>query len=210
MKKIVLILCVVLLAGCKNTTEETAETVAVDTDLESLFEMMQGSFNSEAQALQDSSYFNISLHMYPIWEQHGNYLYVEQALNSMQDKPYRQRVYEVSRLNDSVISSAVYTLEADSLWIGKWKDPKAFDSISPTELTIREGCAVLLQKISENAFAGATSPTDCKSSLRGATHATSKVEISPGKIASWDQGWNSEGEQVWGAEKGGYIFEKVN
>jgi hypothetical protein len=29
-------------------------------------------------------------------------------------------------------------------------------------------------------------------------------------MVSWDQGWNGEGKQVWGATKGGYIFVKQN
>ncbi|RCT55981.1 hypothetical protein DUZ96_02335 [Winogradskyella sp. KYW1333] len=32
----------------------------------------------------------------------------------MQNKPYRQRIYEVKRVNDSTFSSEVYTLNADS------------------------------------------------------------------------------------------------
>jgi hypothetical protein len=28
----------------------------------------------------------------------------------------------------------------------------------------------------------------------------------PGKIVSWDRGFDASGAQVWGAEKGGYIF----
>ena len=87
---------------------------------------MQGSFNSEAQVTEDSTYFNISLHMYPIWKDKGNFLYVEQALNNKQNKPYRQRVYELTRLNDSIISSAIYKLPADSLWIDKWKNTNGF------------------------------------------------------------------------------------
>jgi hypothetical protein len=28
-------------------------------------------------------------------------------------------------------------------------------------------------------------------------------------MISWDRGYNDAGEQVWGAEKGGYIFLKT-
>jgi len=37
--------------------------------------MMQGSFNSEIQAEIDSTYFNTSLQMYPIWEEKGGYIF---------------------------------------------------------------------------------------------------------------------------------------
>ena len=82
---------VTFFSACKNNTNDELK----EKQLTSLFKMMQGSFNSQTQADQDSTYYNISLHMYPIWQEKGNWLYVEQALNRMQDKPYRQRIYEV-------------------------------------------------------------------------------------------------------------------
>ena len=113
------ILCAFLaVASCKKEAEKNT-----DIALAELFDLMQGSFNSQAQAVSDSSYYNISLHMYPIWEDQGRFLYVEQALNSRQNKPYRQRIYELTRVNDSVFSSAIYTLPVDSIWVGKWNDP---------------------------------------------------------------------------------------
>ena len=53
-----LILCFGL-SSCEKTPKE-------DLELNELFGLMQGSFNSEAQSRQDSTYYNISLHMYPI------------------------------------------------------------------------------------------------------------------------------------------------
>lgn len=194
-----------LMVSCKDTSEKTSS----DIELNELVTLMQGSFNSEKQSIADSTYFNISLHMYQIWEDKGNYLYVEQALNSMQNKPYRQRVYEITRINDSIFSSAIYTLPADSLWVGKWKDPPAFDSISKQDLTLRNGCEVLLKRKSVNNYDGKTGVKTCESSLRGAAYATSEVAIFSDKIVSWDRGFDAEGNHVWGAEKGGYIFNKI-
>ncbi|GAB5401206.1 MAG: hypothetical protein Aureis2KO_27910 [Aureisphaera sp.] len=210
MNKFVLLFLLVAFASCKNKETQPVVAEAPPSYLPELYDLMQGSFNSEKQSIADTTYYNISLHMYPIWKDQGNYLYVEQALNSMQDKPYRQRVYELTQLNDSIYSSAVYTLPNDSLWIGKWKSPMAFDSISPSQLVVREGCAVLLKRLGENHYKGSTDGDKCKSTLRGASYATSSVEITPTKIESWDQGFDAEGTQVWGAEKGGYVFDKLD
>lgn len=196
-----------LIFSCKNNVPEEPKE---DKDLSELFTMMQGSFNSEIQSQVDSTYFNISLHMYPIWDDKGNFLYVEQALNSMQNKPYRQRIYEVKRVNDSTFSSEVYTLNADSLWIGKWKNPKAFDSISINDISLKSGCEVVLKRIGPNHFNGKTGDKSCASSLRGASYAQSEVEILEDKIISWDRGFDADGNHVWGAEKGGYIFNKLD
>jgi len=207
---VLLFLFALAVFSCKNSEKDNNNEPKVDTELNELFALMQGSFNSEVQSQVDSTYYNISLHMYPIWEDQGNFLYVEQALNAMQNRPYRQRVYEVTRLNDSVFSSAVYSLPVDSLWIGKWKTPKAFDSISKTDLSIRKGCEVLLKRVNKDYFAGKTGDNTCESSLRGASYARSEVEIMSDKIISWDRGFDVEGNHVWGAEKGGYIFNKLD
>lgn len=204
MKRILLILAIsVSFYSCKESQPK------VDTELNELFGLMQGSFNSENQAKADSTYYNISLHMYPIWKDKGNYLYVEQALNIMQNRPYRQRVYKVTRLNDSVFSSAIYTIPADSLWVGKWKTPLDFDKISPQDIVERTGCEVLLKRIGDYHFKGATGIKTCESTLRGASYATSEVEITKNKILSWDRGFDTDGNHVWGAEKAGYIFDKI-
>jgi hypothetical protein len=206
---ILLVFFIVL--NCKNRDKSKSDTkVKEDTELEELFALMQGSFNSEIQSQVDSTYYNISLHMYPIWEDKGNYLYVEQALNSRQNKPYRQRIYEVKRLTDNTFSSAVYNLNIDSLWIGKWKNPKAFDSISLNEIALKEGCEVILKRISKNHYMGKTGDTTCVSTMRGASFARSEVEILEDKILSWDRGFDSDGNYVWGAEKGPYIFNKLD
>jgi len=181
-----------------------------DKTLNELYTLMQGSYNSKAQSIADSSYYNISLHMYPIWKERGKFLYVEQALHNMQDQPYRQRVYELKRSSDSTFNSLVYTFKTDSLWVGQWKHPDAFDALTIKDLDLKQGCNVILKKVGPSHFQGSTNEKSCKSSLRGATYATSQVELFEGKIISWDRGFNAEDKQVWGAQNGGYIFEKIN
>lgn len=208
MTRLLSFFCIALLfLNCKNSEKKPLENY---NHLEELFSLMQGSFNSEIQSQVDSTYYNISLHMYPIWKDKGHFLYVEQALSSMQDKPYRQRIYEVSQLNDSAYKSAVYTLPVDSVWIGKWKTPSAFDSLSINDLTLKNGCEVLLKRLEPNYFKGGTGKKTCESSLRGASYAQSEVEIMEDKIISWDRGFDANGNHVWGAEKGGYIFNKLD
>lgn len=203
-----LLFAMTLAAACKQTkTKSPAENV--DNDVNELFALMQGSYNSEKQSLADSTYYNISLHMYPIWEEKGNWLYVEQAMNSMQDKPYRQRIYEVKRNENGQLTSYVYTLPNDSLWIGKWKTPEAFNDLSMENLRLRDGCEVVLTKKSDSSFVGTTQNGTCESTLRGASYAMSEVEITAKGITSWDQGFDSEGQQVWGATEGGYVFDKL-
>ena len=188
----------------QNKTQE-------ENKIDELYALMQGSYNSSAQAYTDSSYFDISLHMYPIWEKDVQYkwLYVEQAVSARQDKPYRQRVYRLERNQQGEYVSSVFELPDPDASIGKWKTPEFFNQWGPKDLKIRKGCDVVLKRVGDYHFEGSTVGDKCKSSLRGASYATSKVSIKAKKIESWDQGFNDKGEQVWGAEKGGYVFDKL-
>ncbi|MFK7946870.1 MAG: chromophore lyase CpcT/CpeT [Saprospiraceae bacterium] len=180
-----------------------------DKNVKALLTMMTGTFNSEAQAIADSNYYNITLQMYPIWEdKEGNWLYVEQAVTAAQDRPYRQRVYKVSKEGNQ-FASAVYTLPNPKDYIGAWKTPEKFNAFSPEDLEIREGCTVYLTKTPKGNFSGATGKNSCGSTLRGASYATSQVTIEKDKIVSWDQGFDADGKQVWGATQGGYVFDRI-
>ena len=127
-----------------------------DAQLEELYSLMQGSFNSAEQAMTDSSYFNISLHMYPIWEGKNHFLYVEQSVSSMQDRPYRQRIYQLMRTSDSTITSFIYKIPNDSLWIGAWKTPAMFNELKPTDLVSLDGCEVVLKNDGKKRYKGST------------------------------------------------------
>ena len=57
-------------------------------------------------------------------------------------------------------------------------------------------------------YAGGTDGKSCPSDLRGAKYATTKITMKKGELISWDQGFDANDKQVWGATKGGYIFIK--
>ena len=179
--------------------------------LDQLQQLMSGSFSSAEQAANDSLFYDISLVMQPIWpeDKAARWLYVEQAVSANKKKPYRQRVYRLSLTSDSQIESRVYELPDPAKFIHAWDRPEAFVELGPDDLKLRTGCAVYLKPQGKNCFAGSTRDKECLSALRGASYATSSVEICPGQIESWDQGWNAEDEQVWGAVTGGYVFKKI-
>lgn len=177
--------------------------------LDELVDLMTGEFSSAEQAASDSTYYDISLVMTPIWEGSSGvkWLYVEQALATMRDKPYRQRVYKVYQVDENKFASSVYTLPQPERFIQPWDSIDVFTTITPDSLMERDGCTVYLQ-LSKGCFTGQTKEKDCSSTLRGASYATSVVSICNGRVDSWDQGWNEDGEQVWGAQPGPYIFKR--
>ena len=183
-------------------------SVLGQSNSEKLIEMMNGSFTSQEQATADESYYSINLHMYRIWEEFDEiYFYVEQAADDTPDKPYRQRVYMMEEVGDGQFKSTIYTIHHADHFIGKWNDLKIFESFDNSILSEKQGCDVMLT-LEGDTFKGSTSGTDCKSEMRGASYATSEITISKDQLTSWDRGFDAEGNQVWGPEKGAYIFKR--
>lgn len=195
-----------LLPGaCAITSSSNAPSEA---QIDELANWMIGSFSSSAQALSDpDNFFDIRLEMVSIWEDRddGPWLYIEQAAGTALDHPYRQRIYHLSADGEAVRSD-VYTLPGDPLaYAGAWSKPTLFNVLSPEDLALREGCSIYLTPF-DGVYAGSTQGIGCASSLADASYATSIVSIYPNVLESWDRGFNSSGEQVWGAEKSAYIF----
>ena len=183
---------------------------AQSKDLKKLASWMEGSFSSSLQAQNDTDFFDIRLHIKQIWKENkdGVWFYVEQAVSTDLEKPYRQRVYHVTQKNDTTFESAVFTFAKPLRFAGEWKNENGLSQLTRDSLDTRIGCSVYLKKKDKKTFEGSTHEKDCGSDLRGAKYASSKVTIMNDKLLSWDQGFDADGKQVWGATKGGYIFIK--
>jgi CpeT protein len=202
----ILLICIILLFPACQTKETQHD------DLQLLLSWMTGSFSSQEQAQMDTSFYDIRLQMVRIWpERHdGKWLYVEQAAAQSLESPYRQRVYHLTRVNDSTFKSSTYSFNNPLRFAGDRKKDTPLSNFSPDSLMEREGCSIFLTKKEENdAFVGSTVGKNCLSTLRGTSYATSEVIITEGGLSTWDRGFNEKGEQVWGSTKGGYIFIKI-
>lgn len=198
---------VLLIAGCHHTQKIGADTK--DAALENFASLMIGQFSSRAQSIQDTSYFNIVLNMSWIWpsRKDGIWLYVEQAVASQMDKPYRQRVYRLTHPAKDTYVSDVYTLKGAADFIGLKNDVAKQQLLTFDKIELKEGCSVVLTQ-RQGVYEGGTVSDHCPSDLRGAKYATTKILLKPGELYSWDQGFDANGKQVWGATKGGYVFVK--
>lgn len=179
-------------------------------DLGLLADWLTGSFSSASQAAADPEFRDIRLHVARVWPNRsdGIWLYVEQAAAESLDRPYRQRVYHLTQPTDTLFESQVLELPDPERRVGAWRLEQPLADLDPADLGAREGCAILLRR-SGNAFAGSTLGRLCESSHRGAAWATSEVILTADRMVSWDRGFDAAGVQVWGAVKGGYVFDRV-
>lgn len=181
--------------------------------LEELATFMTGRFSSADQAKADpKNFFDIRLEVSRIWKDRtdGVWLYVEQAAADSLAKPYRQRIYHLTRLPEGRFQSVIYSFSGDALrFAGAWKEPAKLEGLKPEHLEARKGCAVFLIH-RDGRYLGSTRERECESALRGAAYATTEVEISSETLISWDRGYDTAGVQVWGAKTGGYRFQKLS
>ncbi|MBX3407127.1 MAG: chromophore lyase CpcT/CpeT [Phycisphaeraceae bacterium] len=182
-------------------------------DIAVLTDFMAGSFSSAKQAEKDPENFrDIRLEMARIWPDRadGVWLYVEQAVATSLDRPYRQRVYRLTANADGTLRSDVYTLPEPALrFAGAWREPARLADLTPQQLDLKDGCAITLTwHPCSSLFTGTTTGTGCESTLQGAAYATSEASINAYGMITWDRGFDRAGNQVWGSTAGGYVFVK--
>ncbi|MBN1638442.1 MAG: chromophore lyase CpcT/CpeT [Ignavibacteriales bacterium] len=203
-RKVILIVTFLLLCGKLSSQSN---------DLKLLADWMTGSFSSYEQSQKDTNFYDIRLKMMRIWKLRDGaiWLYIEQAMSTNLEKPYRQRIYRLSQIDDTTFESKVYEIKDPLRFSQSWlnRNEEFLATLTPDSLIDRQGCAIILKRVDENTFSGSTIGKECLSSLRGAEYAISEVIITSEYITTWDRGYNSANEQVWGAEIGGYIFKKV-
>ncbi len=193
-----------------NTNKaQTATQPKVDKGLNKLAQLMQGIYNSKSQSITDTTYYNISLIMAPIWTHRtdGKWLYVEQAMATTPDKPYRQRVYHLQHKADKVYTSDIYTIKDAMAYANATTDTEKMAKLTFDKIELKDGFTVTLN-YKKKQYTGGTNLNDCPSDLRGAKYATTIIELNNTKLLSWDRGFDANGKQVWGATKGGYVFNK--
>lgn len=217
-RRTVLAAAVIASAACTRNGPDRGAPVADHDSAVELARWMEGAFSSRDQAAADPEFFDISLRMKRIWTDRadGPWLYVEQARADLLERPYRQRIYRLSRTGERTFRSDVYTLpEPVSRFVGCASDDararEVFAALAPSDLRLLEGCAVDLRwDPSAGAFVGGTAGTGCASTREGAAYTTSQIRLEPGVLTSWDRGFDAAGNQVWGARSGGYRFVKIS
>lgn len=196
----------------RRSPTAAAPRAPLDADLERLATYMTGEFSSEAQAKADAEYRDIRLTMARIWADRadGPWLYVEQAMASAPDRPYRQRVYRLEHAGADLFQSRVFALKEPAKAVGAGADPTRLAGVTPETLEALPGCTVVLRRIDAATFRGSTLGSACENAFGKAVYATSEVTITASSIRSWDRGYDAKAEQVWGATKGGYEFLRLD
>jgi CpeT protein len=200
--------------GKKNTDKELSkdQIVNMKNNLEQLAILMEGRFSNEEQHKADpENYFHIIMKICRIWDDRddGIWFYVEQGLATLQENPYRQRVYRLIRGERDTLISEVYTLPEPKDYVGGCSNEKLVNKLNPKDLELRDGCAVIMTRTGKGFFKGGTKEGTCASNLKGATTVSSEIELNYDLFKTWDRGFDENGKHIWGAENGPYEFKRI-
>lgn len=212
-----------------GSARASAATASVPQEVVQVGQWLSGTFDSSLQASQDPDYFNVRLTSCQVTLLGSDgqnlsdavYLYVEQAIAGREQSPYRQRIYRIADARGKETDSPV--VESEILLLS---DPRGFVGLCSQDTSKRviqrsnaenRGCSVFLRPTSstsegqaETRFEGTTPPGGCPSSFNGATTVTSYVSLGAASLIAWDIGRDAQGDQVWGPEKGPYVFRRTS
>jgi CpeT protein len=201
----VLIFCLVL-------SSQAASRPEPDADVKQLLDFMVGEYSSQEQTKQDPSYLEVHLRILQLWPQRddGPWLYLEQAMATAADKPYRQRIYQLSKRDDGALLLKSFALPGDPLrFASLGKLPRPLHDFPIERLVPRKGCQLVLKKQPDGSFQGGTEGNGCPGELRAAAYSLTELSISPDTFKTWERTFSVDDKLLSGNAKGPYVLKKI-
>ncbi len=211
-----LCVAVLLTAGAARS-----QTTKIDKDVKLLGKWMTGSFDTFRQVDEDEEvdakyrHIRALLHVTPVTIpelRKGLAFYVENQQAEARTRPYRQRVYFLSRM-DGRLTLKIFRIAKPEDLVNAHRNPAVLKALTFDRLTPEDGCDLTYERSGRDLFKGKTAGgRACRSSLRGATYTYSESEIGPSRWVNLDQGFDDAGEHKWGPPPGviGHIFLRRN
>lgn len=134
-------------------------------------------------------------------------LYVEEALLSAPNRPSRLRFCRVEETADGGVVVRVLAPKEALAVSGKWRDPSDLALFGPHDVVERIACAIRLKR-SDGGWSGSTEGKGCPSARGGARYVVTRLTLAPGRIESWERGYDRDDRQVWGSAEGPTVYEK--
>ena len=178
-------------------------------DLKELCRNLPGTYSNALQAKNDKMFIKKSLTITPIWQNIKNEFWFleEQANFENTNKNNSKIVFRVFKMNDSVVVKQIYTIKKLALINQNSNTDNYIQNLTTKNINLRVGCALFFTRNNE-IYYGRTHDTDCKSSINGAQFESRNETISSNSIFILNQGFDSNGKQVWGNTKGEFKFFK--
>ncbi len=192
-----------------------------DDELATLALGMTGSFDSLAQVEADLAaaapytHLRAVTHIRPVQiaglTAAGAHTFdVEQAAADSLERPYRQRVYLLTR-RDGVLVNRIFRITEPQRFAGAHARPEVLAGLTTEQLPLEPGCDLICTRVTEGLYSGIAGLNGtCPTTWRGAAYTISQVLMTPHSITFLDQGFGTQGNHVWGPppKTPGHVFVK--
>ncbi|MEO0867450.1 MAG: chromophore lyase CpcT/CpeT [Cyanobacteria bacterium J06642_11] len=182
----------------QGLSHQNVETVAAH---------LSRAMDTTLQAANDANFVGVHMTTCPVTvtgsDTSAIYLYQEQALSERIETPYRQRFLQI-RLSDdgSRVESRTFKPPTPDDWTGfcQHRDRTLMaHQLGPLVCVVSLRPSVL-------GYVGTTPNSGCPVNLRGAVRLTNTIVLHRDGMDTWDRGFSSAGDQVWGAETEPYEY----
>jgi hypothetical protein len=178
-------------------------------DLKEFCKNLVGTYSNVLQSKKDKMFDKKSLSITPIWQNKKNeFWFIEEQSNFENiNKNNTKLIFRIFKMNDSVIVKQIYTIKKSKQFNLNSKSDNYIKNITTNDIILRAGCALFFSK-KNSIYYGRTHDTDCPSYTNGAQFESRNETITSNSIFILNQGFDSNGKQVWGNTKGEFKFYK--
>ena len=136
------------------------------------------------------------------------YLYQEQARDDKIKQPYRQRFLRIEAISPEEVASVSFRPAQQDNWVG-FCQKEVGDRLITNQDLLSTHCTVTLHRKGRK-FIGTTPEEGCRSSYRGAAVVKNRIILTQKGMKTYDQGFDANGNRVWGSDGTPYTFKKVS
>lgn len=219
MKRLILLICITLFSQSDGNSHALPPIESnSEKTLSDFADMIVGRYTNTKQYTSNSDdHYHMELSICRIWEDdqlEGRWFYVEHSMFKMLDKPIRQFIWNVKSIDANSVVVSFYEIPNKKQYCNTCRgeiNNSAFDPLSKRELTKQIGCDMILTKKTDGSFEGNLKDLKCETEEGAAKFLQSNLKLSKKEITLKDQGYNENGEQVWGPtdKQEPYLFKKV-
>ncbi|MBC8144586.1 MAG: hypothetical protein H7X80_03310 [bacterium] len=199
-----LLLCLALLFTISHSS-------AADADVDQLARWIEGTYTNIEQSTASTEFEHLRMHIRRVWhtEPAGYWFYVEMRYALAQHVAGRQAFLYVHRRSDRKIVAEVFNIQAPLNYVGAWYDTTLIADLQSDALMRDRGCDFILTRKGKS-FSGATTGKECLGELAEFGYEKREMNVSESELRVWDRGFSSDGKQIGGPVKVGYVFKKLD